>query len=58
MTDKKPAAAEKSTANDPAVLADLSRDAAKSTYKPHPDPNPDGVHPAPGPQVEQHLGKP
>lgn len=50
---KKPAKVE-----DPVPVEELSRDAANSTYKPHPSPNPDGLVPAPGPSTEQHLGKP
>lgn len=36
----------------------VSADADKSTYKENPDPNPDDVHPAPGPSTIQEPGKP
>jgi hypothetical protein len=55
MAEKK--STTKNESNDPDVLVELSRDATKSTYR-KADANPDGVTPAPGPSVEQTLGKP
>jgi hypothetical protein len=39
-------------------LQSVSADAAHSTYVPNPDPNPQGLHPAPGPSTIQVLGVP
>lgn len=58
MAESKSSSSKTTTANDPAKLAELSRDADKSTYKANPNPNPANEHPAPGPSTIQELGKP